>query len=176
MGKSISILIIFLPYIFLSSIDLNVFGLTPLIQKACDLTNIPKFCFDVLGNDPAAQLAITKFNLENIVIQLAYSNYTLIHKKVWTVTANETNPEFKKVYRACLHDYHLIKSNFREFMHYLSLGEEGDFGRIAKDAAEHLTTCMLNFINSPNIPNPFYQDNDNLLSFFLLIKIFYRDL
>ncbi|KAG5583824.1 hypothetical protein H5410_044258 [Solanum commersonii] len=180
MGTSISLLIFFLPYIFLSSVDLfgenlRVYAITPLIQKACDSSNIPKFCYDILGNDPVAQFASTKFNLEDTTIQMAYSNYTNIHRKVLIITSNETNPEFKQVYRKCLHEYVLLKSYFEDLINIL-LFESYRYVRTVKEAAEHVTICMVYFYNSPNIPNPFAQDNDNLLSFFDLLRSMHYNL
>lgn len=67
MGRSISILIFFLPHIFLSSVDffgekLKVYAITLKIKKkkkrACDSSNIPRFCYDVLENIDVAQFSI----------------------------------------------------------------------------------------------------------------------
>uniref|UniRef100_A0A3Q7I047 Uncharacterized protein n=1 Tax=Solanum lycopersicum TaxID=4081 RepID=A0A3Q7I047_SOLLC len=163
MRTSMSLLIFFLPYVFLSSVDLfaenlRVYAITPLIQEACDSCNIPKFCYDVLGNDPAAQFSSTKFNIEAATIQLAYSNYTNIHRKVSIITSKETNREYKQGFINTL----LFRSN--------------NFVQEVKDAADHLTNCMIFFYDSPNIPNPIAQDNDSLLSFFDLLRSMHYNL
>lgn len=180
MRTSMSLLIFFLPYIFLSSVDLfgenlRVYAITPLIQEACDSCNIPKFCYDVLGNDPAAQFSSTKFNIEAATIQLAYSNYTNIHRKVSIITSKETNREYKQVYRKCLHEYVIMKVYFQGFINTL-LFRSNNFVQEVKDAADHLTNCMIFFYDSPNIPNPIAQDNDSLLSFFDLLRSMHYNL
>ncbi|KAG5583823.1 hypothetical protein H5410_044257 [Solanum commersonii] len=146
MGRSISILIFFLPYIFLSSVDffgenLKVYAITPTIKKACDSSNIPRFCYDVLGNNDVAQFARNKFNLEYVLIQMAYSNYTNIHRKIFTITSNETNPNFKQIYRKCLHEYVLLKSNFENLSD--TLLSKGNLDPPVREAANHCDSNVL---------------------------------
>ncbi|CAN4116043.1 unnamed protein product [Withania somnifera] len=175
MGRSTSLLVLFLPFIFLLSVEtLGAAVVTPIIKSACDYSNVQSFCYYVLGNDPSGPYAKTKFNLEDIAVQAAYSNYSNIHRKVWTITANETNPEFKQIYRKCLHEYNLMKSKFEKLI--LTLGFQGNLDLAANDVAYLVYNCMLYF-NNPNIPNPIAQDNNDLLSFVDLIRsIFYAPL
>ncbi|KAG5583825.1 hypothetical protein H5410_044259 [Solanum commersonii] len=161
MGRSISILILFLPYIFLCNVEFF----------ACNFSTVRSFCFDVSGNDENAQSASTKTNLEFIVIDMARANYTNIHRKVLTIDLNKTNPEYKHVYRMCLHEYVVLKSYFEDILNKVTFS--GDLGRTALEASNHLFTCMLSFIRSPNIPNPFVQDNENLQMFFDLLRDIY---
>lgn len=90
MGRSIisssisSSLIFLLPYIFLLSVDLFSANLranddtSELIQKVCDFSSVQDFCYKIFRNDSRTQWETTKLNLEDIIIQLAYSNYTKI--------------------------------------------------------------------------------------------------
>nr|XP_009613749.1 uncharacterized protein LOC104106824 [Nicotiana tomentosiformis] len=178
MGRSISnfsstSLIFLLPYIILLSVDLfganlRATAITQLIKTACDFSNVKDFCYNVLGNDPDAQWATTRFNLENTTITLAETNYTNIARKVLTITSNETNREFKQIYRKCLHQYLLLKSDFKNLIHTLEFN--GDIAQAVEGAQVHLFTCMDYFTQFPNIANPFAQDNENMASFFELIR------
>ncbi|XP_059310036.1 uncharacterized protein LOC132061199 [Lycium ferocissimum] len=181
MGRSISssssiALIYLFPYIFLLSVDLfgtnlRANAVTELIQKACDFSSVQEFCYNVLGNDPVAQRAMTKFNIEDVAIQFAYTNYTYIHRKVWTITNNETNPEYKQIYRKCLHQYVLLKSDFEKLFHTLVF--KGNLDEAAQRAYTHLFSCTDYFYQSPNVPNPLAKDNEHLAYFFELIRDIY---
>ncbi|KAK4356652.1 hypothetical protein RND71_025623 [Anisodus tanguticus] len=174
MGRSIS-LIFLLPYIFLLSVDLfganlRANAVTQLIQKVCDYSTVQDFCYNVFAND-FAQRAKTKYNIEDVAIQLAYSNYTIIHRNVWNITSNETNPEFKHIYRKCLHQYLLLKSDLENLIDVLIL--EGNLDEAAQRATDHLNVCVGYFYQYPNIPNPFAKDNEHLAYFFELIRDIY---
>ncbi|KAG5583826.1 hypothetical protein H5410_044260 [Solanum commersonii] len=181
MGRSISSsstisLIFLLPYIFLLSVDL--FGtnlrandIPKLVQKDCDFSTVQDFCNNIFKNDSRAQWATTKFNLENITIRLAYSNYTKIARKVLTITSNETNLEFRRIYRYCLHQYLLVRSDLENLIHVLHL--QGDLDQAAQNASSHIFTCMGYFTHFSNISNPFAHDNENLVYFFELIRDIY---
>ncbi|OIT01421.1 hypothetical protein A4A49_59803, partial [Nicotiana attenuata] len=178
MGKSISSsssvsLILFLPYFFLLSVDffganLRANAVTALIERACNFSGVPDFCYNVLGNDPRAQMATTKFELDDILIPLAYTNYTNIVRKISAVASIETNPEYKIIYRKCLHQYNILKSDFR-FLFELSR-VKGNLDLDVQNASLHLFVCTEFFTQFPNIPNPFAQDNDNLTFFLELIR------
>ncbi|KAF3623416.1 hypothetical protein FXO38_06149 [Capsicum annuum] len=176
MGRLISIPIFVLPYIFLLSF--NLFGenlgalvVTPIIQKACDLSNVRDFCYYVLGSDPSAEFAHLKFNIEDIAVQAAYANYSNIHRKVWTITSNETNSEFRQLYRKCLHEYNLMKPIFDDLRDTLVF--KGDLEKPALDISYHASNCVIYFMRSPNIPNPIDKDNFDILYFVELIRSIY---
>ncbi|WMV44295.1 hypothetical protein MTR67_037680 [Solanum verrucosum] len=182
MGRSISCslsssLIFLLPYIFLFSV--NLFGTNlranhdtnELIQKVCDFSNVQEFCYKIFENDPRTQWATTKFNLEDITIQLVYSNYTKIARKVLTITSYETNSEFRRIYRSCLHHYILLRSDLENLVHALRF--QGDLDQAAQNASSHILACMNYFTQYSNIPNPFAHDNTNLVYFFELIRNIY---
>uniref|UniRef100_A0A3Q7I078 Pectinesterase inhibitor domain-containing protein n=1 Tax=Solanum lycopersicum TaxID=4081 RepID=A0A3Q7I078_SOLLC len=182
MGRSISCslsssLIFLLPYIFLFSVDLFGTNLSAnhdtheLIQKVCDFSNVQQFCYNIFENDPRTQWATTKLNLEDITIQLAYSNYTKIARKVLIVTSSEKNSQFKRIYRSCLHHYILLRSDLENLVHVLRF--QGDLDQVAQNASSHILACMDIFTQYSNIPNPFANDNKNLLYFFELIRNIY---
>lgn len=181
MGKSISSsssvsLIFLLPYIFLLSVDffganLRANAVTPLIEKACNFSGVPDFCYNVLGNDPDARWATTRFNLENTTIRLAETNYTNIARKMLTITFSETNPEYYNVYRHCLHHYLLVRPHFRNLIATLLVN--GDLDLASQNAMLHVFVCMGDFTEFPNVPNPFAEDNFNMYYFFELIRDIY---
>ncbi|KAK4721838.1 hypothetical protein R3W88_012071 [Solanum pinnatisectum] len=169
-------LIVLLLYIFLLSVEifnsnLRATAITPIIQRACDSSTVRDFCYNVFGNDTVAIWARTKFNIQDVAIQMAYSNYTNIARKVLSVTTNETNSEFKKLYRKCLHQYILLKSDFEDMIHHLVFS--GDLDEASQRASTHLFTCIHYFYYSPNIPNPIAKENENLAYFFELIRDIY---
>lgn len=169
-------LIFLLPYIFLLSVEmfhsnLRANAITPIIQRACDSSTVKKFCYNVFGNDTMAIWARNKFNIQTVAIQMAYSNYTNIARNVLSVTTNETNLEYKKLYRKCLHQYILLKSDFKNMKYQLIFS--GDLDQAAQRASTHLFTCRRYFYDSPNIPNPIDNENENLACFFELIRDIY---
>lgn len=175
MGRSISSTSSPISLIFIILLSVDLFGAslranatTQLVKNACDLCEVKDFCYNVLGENPEANRAITRFNLEDVAIQLAYTNYTNIHRKVLTVTTNEVNPTLKQIYKQCLHEYVLMKSDFDFIVH--TLVTNGDMGQAIEGARTHLFACMSLFTQSPTSPNPFAQDNDNLAFFLELIR------
>ncbi|KAF3623415.1 hypothetical protein FXO38_06150 [Capsicum annuum] len=175
-SSSSSSLVLFLPYMFLLSFDLCGANLranadTQLIQKVCDGSTVKDFCYNIFRNDSYSQWATTKYNFEDITIQLAYSNYTNIHRKILTVTLNETNSEFRRIYRSCLHQYILLKSDFENLIYKLIF--KGDLNEAVQNASSHIFTCMGYFTQFSNVPNPFAHDNENLIYFFELIRGIY---
>ncbi|OIT01422.1 PREDICTED: uncharacterized protein LOC109230354 [Nicotiana attenuata] len=177
-SSSSSSLIFLLPYIFLLSVDfyganLRANAVTPLIQRACDFSMVREFCYNVMENDPEAQLAKTKVDIENVTIRLAYSNFTNIARKAWTITSCETNPEYKQIYRKCLHQYIRLRLDFQNFTQ--TLESNGDLDQVALGAITHIFACT-SFFQSPSVPNPFAQDNDNLGWFIELIRDIYLTL
>lgn len=168
MGRSISLIFIVLFSVDLFCASLRANATSQFVKNACDLCEVREFCYSVLGENPEANRATTRFNLEDVAIQLAYSNYTKIHRKVLTITTNEINPTLKHIYRQCLHDYVLLKSDFDFIVH--TLVSNGDMGQAIERARTHLFACMSLFTQSPTSPNPFAQDNDNLASFLELIR------
>ncbi|PHT72238.1 hypothetical protein T459_23023, partial [Capsicum annuum] len=151
--------------------NLRAQAITDIIRKACEFSDVRDFCFEVLGDDPLANLARNKFHLEDIAIELATTNYSYIHRRVWTITFSETNPDLKHIYRSCLHEYNVMKTDFRNFIPALVFN--GDLESVALDASYHVNTCEYYFIRSPNISNPFAQDNDNMFKFLDLIRGIY---
>ncbi|CAN4106010.1 unnamed protein product [Withania somnifera] len=167
-SSSTSIIFIFLLSVDLFGTSLRASATSPLVKKACDLCEVKEFCYNVLGDNPEGNKATTRFNLEDVTIQLAYSNYTKIHRKVLSVTRKELNPTFKQIYRQCLHQYVLMKSDFDFIVH--TLITKGDMGQAIQGVQTHLFACMSLFTQSPAAPNPFAQDNDNIASFLELIR------
>ncbi|XP_059306496.1 uncharacterized protein LOC132057933 [Lycium ferocissimum] len=167
-SSSISLIFIILLSVDLFGASLRATAITPLIKTACDLCNVKDFCYNVLAENREANRAITRFNLEDVAIQLAYTNYTNIHRKVLTITTNETNPTLKKMYKQCLHQYVLMKKDFEFLLETLVM--KGDMGQAIIVAQDDLFVCMSLFTQSPASPNPFAQDNDNMASFLELIR------
>ncbi|WMV26120.1 hypothetical protein MTR67_019505 [Solanum verrucosum] len=181
MGRPISSsssmsLIFLLPYIFLLSVEifnsnLTANAVTPIIQRACDSSTVKDFCYNVFGNNTMAERARTKYNIEDVTIQMAYSNYSNIARKIVTVTSNETNPEFKQLYKKCLHQYVLLKYDF-EYLNSMLIFR-GDLDEASQRASTRLQTCINYFYYSPKVSNPFAKDNENLSYFFELIRDIY---
>ncbi|KAM3340824.1 hypothetical protein P3S68_028459 [Capsicum galapagoense] len=167
-SSSISLVFIILLCVDFFEASLRESATTHLVTRACDLCEVRDFCYNVLGENPEANRATTRHDLENVTIQLAYSNYTNIARKVLTVTTHEPNPTFKQTYKECLHQYLLMKSNFDFIVKTLAMN--GDMGKAIKGTRDHLFTCMSLFMQSPDIPNPIAQDNDNVASFLELIR------
>ncbi|KAG5611552.1 hypothetical protein H5410_022833 [Solanum commersonii] len=94
-----------------------------------------------------AKRARTKYNIEDVTIQMAYSNYSNIARKIVTVTSNETNPEFKQLYKKCLHQYVLLKYDF-EYLNSMLIFK-GDLDEASRRASTRLQTCINYFYYSP---------------------------
>ncbi|KAK6779246.1 hypothetical protein RDI58_021430 [Solanum bulbocastanum] len=175
MGRSISSTSSSISLIFVILLSVDLFGTslrasatTQLVKNACDFCEVKDFCYNVLGENPEANRATSRYNLQDVTIKLAYSNYTNIHRKVLTITANEVDQTLKQMYKQCLHDYVLLKSDFDFIVH--TLVTNGDMGQAIEGARTHLFACMSLFTQSPTSPNPFAQDNDNLAHFLELIR------
>ncbi|KAM3325534.1 hypothetical protein P3S67_000659 [Capsicum chacoense] len=167
-SSSISLVFIILLCVDFFEASLKASATTHLFTKACNLCEVRDFCYNVLGENPEANRATTRHDLENVTIQLAYSNYTNIVRKVLKVTTHEPNPTFKQTYKECLHQYLLMKSDFDFIVKTLAMN--GDMGKATEGTRDHLFTCMSLFTQSPDIPNPIAQDNDNVASFLELIR------
>ncbi|OIT01116.1 hypothetical protein A4A49_60065, partial [Nicotiana attenuata] len=156
--------------LFATSLDTNF------VSKACGLCKTQQdFCYSVLAQNPEAQKATTKHDLEGITINLAFQNYTAIARRVLFVTTNETDPKLKEIYRNCLHQYLLMRSDF-QFIND-TFNSNGDVVQSLWGASTHLTNCIYYFMSNTPPPNPFAEDNDNMGAFIGLIRdICYIDL
>ncbi|XP_070008515.1 uncharacterized protein LOC142165048 [Nicotiana tabacum] len=168
-SSSILLALIFVLSFDLFGANLRVNAVTPLIQKACENTGARDFCYNIMENDPEAPWAKTKLDLEFITLRLAQVNYKTVHRKVWTITANETNPEYKQIYRKCLHQYNLLKSEFRNLMETLLVN--GNIDLAAQAASNPIFVCERYF--TPGVPNPISEDNKYTMYFFDLMRDMY---
>ncbi|OIT35552.1 hypothetical protein A4A49_55435 [Nicotiana attenuata] len=170
-SSSISLVLIFLLSVDLFGAILRANAVAQIIQVACDSSIVREFCYNVMENDLDAPWAVSKAQLELITIGMAERKYTNIARKMLTITFSETNPEYYKVYRHCLHHYLLVRPHFQNLVATLLVN--GDLDLASQNAMLHVFVCMGDFTEFPNVPNPFAEDNSNMYYYFELIRDIY---